>query len=510
MDIFPEKLEVNYNPVTQTTGLSGTPTTGSTTKGMSPDTAPASNTPAVVIPEGNIATIAGGSLLKSGYFQSINYSKGLAGFKIDSDGSVEFGSGYFRGDITGASGTFSGSITVGAGSTIAGFSIGADYIRDNANSFGLASTVSGSNDVRFWAGDTFANRATAPLRLYEDGSIIATNITATGAVYATSGWIGASTALVYESQGINTGTTGWIRGGQTGYNTGTGYFLGYSSGQYKFSIGDGASKALLWDGSSLFIKGNVENTVYLTAGVALTAGQAVVIYTDGKVYSADSLVSTMTTSFLGFCAATTAKDSSAPIVIAGQSSYQSGLTIASSYYINNATHTLDQSQTSQDSNTFIGYDVGGTGYQSFTTGNSVTELTKISLYLKTASATQDVTIKIREGEGLSGTLLATTTASVTSTPGYIDVYMPYPIPVSANTLYSICFYGGSVGDRMSIYYKINTNPYANGKFDGSTTDDVVFRTYYSSSRGVIGTTPGTNSKKVGLAMTATTLLIQNI
>jgi hypothetical protein len=61
-----------------------------------------------------------------------------------------------------------GNITATTGA-IGGFNIGADYIRDAADSFGLASTVTGGNDTRFWAGDTFANRATAPFNLKENG-----------------------------------------------------------------------------------------------------------------------------------------------------------------------------------------------------------------------------------------------------------------------------------------------------------------------------------------------------
>lgn len=64
--------------------------------------------------------------------------------------------------------TIVGSITATSG-TIGGFSIGADYIRDTANSFGLASTVTAGDDVRIWAGATFASRATAPARIYESG-----------------------------------------------------------------------------------------------------------------------------------------------------------------------------------------------------------------------------------------------------------------------------------------------------------------------------------------------------
>lgn len=66
--------------------------------------------------------------------------------------------------------TIVGDINATTG-TIGGFSIGADYIRDNANNFGLASTEAGAGDIRLWAGDTFANRATAPFWVDDLGSL---------------------------------------------------------------------------------------------------------------------------------------------------------------------------------------------------------------------------------------------------------------------------------------------------------------------------------------------------
>jgi len=72
--------------------------------------------------------------------------------------------------------TITGVLNVSVGSTIAGFTIGADYLRDVANSFGLASTVTGGDDVRFWAGSTYENRQTAPLRIYESGVIFSTTV----------------------------------------------------------------------------------------------------------------------------------------------------------------------------------------------------------------------------------------------------------------------------------------------------------------------------------------------
>src|SRR3990167_4151307 len=89
-------------------------------------------------------------------------------------GNAIFASAPFRvdmqGNLTATSATIIGNITANSGA-IGGFDIGADYIRDVANSFGLASTVTGGDDVRFWAGATFANRATAPFRITEAGVI---------------------------------------------------------------------------------------------------------------------------------------------------------------------------------------------------------------------------------------------------------------------------------------------------------------------------------------------------
>jgi len=54
---------------------------------------------------------------------------------------------------------------------------------------------------------------------------------------------------------ITVSSAGYIRGGQTGYNTGTGFFLGYSGSAYKFSIGNPSTSALTWDGSVLNVQG---------------------------------------------------------------------------------------------------------------------------------------------------------------------------------------------------------------------------------------------------------------
>ncbi len=50
---------------------------------------------------------------------------------------------------------------------------------------------------------------------------------------------------------------GFIRSGQTAYDTGTGFYLGNDSGTPKFSIGNSAGDKLTWDGSTLAITGDI-------------------------------------------------------------------------------------------------------------------------------------------------------------------------------------------------------------------------------------------------------------
>lgn len=80
-------------------------------------------------------------------------------------------------------------------------------------------------------------------------SKIATNAVTAGKINVTN------LAAVNASLGqVDIDASGHLKGGQTGYDAGSGFFLGHSGGDYKFSIGD-SQNALLWDGSNLIIRG---------------------------------------------------------------------------------------------------------------------------------------------------------------------------------------------------------------------------------------------------------------
>jgi len=54
----------------------------------------------------------------------------------------------------------------------------------STNTAGVSGNVTTSDDVRFWAGNTFANRDTAPFRVTESGALVATSATISGTLTA--------------------------------------------------------------------------------------------------------------------------------------------------------------------------------------------------------------------------------------------------------------------------------------------------------------------------------------
>jgi len=142
----------------------------------------------------------------------------------------------------------------------------------------LANTITGS----LIAAETIGAQAIAA------GAITAVKIDA-GAVTADKILAGSVTAAkinVNELAAISTvtgnltvGSTGFLRGGQTDFNTGTGFFLGYSSTTYKFSIGN-ATNNILWNGSALEINGA---SIRVGTGGA-PGGSSFYVSTTGVVY----------------------------------------------------------------------------------------------------------------------------------------------------------------------------------------------------------------------------------
>lgn len=78
------------------------------------------------------------------------------------------------------------------------------------------------------------------------------NATFGGTLSAPSGTLGLITAA-----NIDISSTGYIKGGQTDFGVGSGFFLGYSGGDYKMSLGT-SDNYLKWDGTYLKLKGSFD------------------------------------------------------------------------------------------------------------------------------------------------------------------------------------------------------------------------------------------------------------
>lgn len=66
--------------------------------------------------------------------------------------------------------------------------------------------------------------------------------------------ITVNTGALTVQDALTIASTGYIRGGQSAYDVGDGFFLGYSGGAYRFSISGASGYGLTWDGSILRIR----------------------------------------------------------------------------------------------------------------------------------------------------------------------------------------------------------------------------------------------------------------
>jgi len=108
------------------------------------------------------------------------------------------------GALLATSATITGSITATSG-TIGGFTIGATYLYagSGASTCGLSPA-----DYPFWAGATYADRASAPFRVTPAGAITATSATITGAITTAAG--SSLSANYLDAGNISVGGTGQV------------------------------------------------------------------------------------------------------------------------------------------------------------------------------------------------------------------------------------------------------------------------------------------------------------
>lgn len=117
-----------------------------------------------------------------------------------------------------------------------------------------------------------------------------TNQTTWVAPYLSNLKVGTLSALTVNTGTLTVDASGYIRGGQTAYNTGTGFWLGYDSTTYKLSIGS-STQGITWDGSALNITGKLQiGTAGISAGAMTGAGAQINV--DGTFAMGTSTITT--------------------------------------------------------------------------------------------------------------------------------------------------------------------------------------------------------------------------
>lgn len=398
--------------------------------------------------------------------------------------------------------TINGALSATSGS-VGGFTLGSDFIRDAANSFGLASTVTGGDDVRFWAGDTFANRATAPFRITESG------------VGVIGGFTLSSTALTATNAGnqtiVSSGSTAFSAG-PTGSPTVTITQAGAIT----------ATSISTFSGTTTILNPNITNASVL-AGESLTAGNAVCLVNDlhqevqGSTVLLGSAAGT-TRQAVRFISRTTITSSSIKIFIRKIGAPVDNVTIE--VQGNTSDDPNDTPITNGTSNNVTGGSLTTSFVETtftFASAFTITAGTTYWLVFKRSGSTDGANHYVIEtavttyGSFASNTFDGSAWGTAGTAPAYFQMTLATGTPsitlwktdadvVGLRPLYGFSTASYSAGDSATITV-VGVNANQSGLTKGATY-------YLSSTAGAITTTPVTGGGgAIGIAVSATEILI---
>ncbi len=184
--------------------------------------------------------------LVAGFLQSSNFVTGSTGWQINSDGNVEFDSGYFRGDISAATGTFAGSLSVA--------NLTAGTISSKAITLAVAA---GIGDVYFNAGKTDFNNTVAGFILGLDDSDSDTAKFYIGSTTIYFNWDGSNLIVVG-----GTITGGTIQTATSGYRV----KLNGSNSKIELLSGDTVQSSIYNDANAKLTLDTLDSIVFRRAG----------------------------------------------------------------------------------------------------------------------------------------------------------------------------------------------------------------------------------------------------
>ena len=146
------------------------------------------------------------------------------------------------------------------------------------------------------------------------GSIDWINVTGTGKPFdyadVTQGALQSGVQL--SAGGLTLVSGGSVKGGQTAFDLGNGFFMGYSGGAYRFSVGNSAGQSIAWNGTSLTIRGNLDfsyvqngppanaDNTLSSLNTGLTTSGQITLTTNGHIKAGQTDFAVGTGFFLGY------------------------------------------------------------------------------------------------------------------------------------------------------------------------------------------------------------------
>ena len=214
--------------------------------------------------------------LVNGFLQSSNFKTGSTGWQINANGDVEFGSGKFRGNITGATGTFSGTLSAATitGSTITGGSITGTTI--TGSTLTTASTgqrvelttnfATFYNSSNVESGNIFGDASSGGLAIWaaSSGNVFIRSGTSSGGIILSKN--GTGNIAYIDANGVWPATDNTYNSGQSVYQWASVYAIKHYAGSVFWSSGSGTPEgAITAPVGSLFSRtdGGAGTTLYV-------------------------------------------------------------------------------------------------------------------------------------------------------------------------------------------------------------------------------------------------------
>lgn len=279
---------------------------------------------------------------------------------------------------------------------------------------------------------------------------------------------------------------------------------------HKTSHQDGGSDEMDLTGLS-----GVQIIKAFTAAHAITAKKAVALMTNGKIIEAFAntvVPDTAYLKFIGFAPSAISKDASGDIVMGGIISGLSGLTIGAIYYLKNTAASASEDITQTDKDDDV---VAQSWCQTFIPLQSIIIAVKVWISNTHGSQNWDVTLTLYSGAhstGSPGTQLATKAVQINAGTDEERTYtFAAPVFVTPGITHTIKL---TAVNQCIHFHHNNGGGYADGycyeqNQPETPEGDFYFKINEKSGDGEIDDSAGNNTKKVGIAISATELLILN-